>query len=210
MLHDYSELLVEPCHSQELQNLRAWQLSQGASSEASSGQGPVEASFSARGSHCPPANPSGPGQASYSGPVREDPWRLPLQPQSSSCQLPGLSAVPPPTLGQQVDPWHQQMVPWQPQLTAPAVQQQGQLTSLPLRDDDEDSYASDEEADRNCYRKADHNYNPPPGPVKIRFTSGNYRGTRSVRVCAKCWNWMKKPSSGMQVVLRGSSRGAHV
>jgi hypothetical protein len=209
MLPVYTELLVEPYHSQELQELRALQLSQGPSGEASGGQGPVDASLAGPGlgwlSHLPPANASfssgQPVQASYSGPVQGDTWRLPPQPQSSSSQLPGL-----PILGQQVDPWQQQMVPWQPQLTGPAVQQLGQQTSLPPRDDDEDSYPSDEDADKRCYRESDHSHNPPPGPVKIRFTSKNYRGTRNVRVCERCWNWMKRPSSGCQVVLRGSSR----
>ena len=189
--------------SQELQKHWLWQLSQGSGCEAQGGQGPVEALWAGPPpSPRPTADPrlSGqPGLASYSKPVHDDPWHLPFQLPSSSSQLPDLTAVPHPTPGQQ-------MVPWQPMLTAIAVEQFTQLTSLPPRDDDEDSCPSEEEAVKQCYRKAGHDNNPPCGTVKVQFTSVNYQGTRNVMVCEKCWDWMKRPSSGMKVILRGSSR----
>ena len=195
MLPVYTELLVEPRHSQELQEL--------SSGEARGGQGPVEALAGPPPSPSPTDDPPGqsgqPGLASYSDPVQDNAWRSPSQPPSSSSQLPDLAAAPRPTPGQQTVPWH-------PMLTATAVAQLAQLTSLPLRDNNEDSYSSEEEAVQQCYRKAEHNNNPPPGPVKVWFTSVNYRGPRSRRVCVECWNWMKRPSSGMKVRLRGSSR----
>ena len=191
-------------HSQELREHWLWQLSQGSGCEAWGGQVPVDALWSGPPpSPSPTADPPGPsgqpGLASYSNPVQDDAWHSPSQPPSSSSQLPDLAAMPRPTPGQR-------MVPWNPMLTAIAVAQLAQLTSLPPRDDDENSYPSEEGAVKQCYRKADHNNNPPPGPVKVRFTSVNYQGTRNVRVCEKCWNWMKRPSSGMKVILRGSSR----
>jgi hypothetical protein len=158
-------------------------------------------------SHPPEDPPDASGQqplASYSGPAPADPWQVPWGQPSSSSQLPGQAAVPLPATGHQ-------MVPWQGWLTHIAINQLAQSTSLPPRDDDEDSHPSEEGADSTCYRKADHNYCPPPGPIKIRFTSANYKGkTRNVRVCEKCWRWIGKPTSGFQVVLRGSSRAVHV
>ena len=184
---------------------------QGSSGGDWGGQGPGEVPLAGPGlgwpSHSPTADPAGqsgqPGPASYSSPLQDVPWHSPLLPPSSSNQLPGPAVVPLPTPGQQV-------VPWQPTLTATMVQQLSHQTRLPPRDHDEDSYPSDEDADTTCYRKADHHQQPPPGPVKVRFTSGNYKGTRNLRVCEKCWRWMKKPNSGVQVILRGSSRLVHV
>ena len=63
------------------------------------------------------------------------------------------------------------MVPWQPTLNATTlVRQLEQLD--PDREDDEDSHPSEPDADRLCYYKGVHNERPPPGPIKVRFTSG--------------------------------------
>ena len=123
---------------------------------------------------------------------------LPSASSSPAVQLP---AAPLP------NPGHQ-MVPWAGMMTQIAARNMGQRCRD--REDDEDSYPSDEDADRLCYRKSDHNNAPTPGPIKVRFTSVNYNGTRNKRVCQSCWHWMKKPKTGCQVVFRGNSREVHV
>ena len=80
----------------------------------------------------------------------------------------------------------------------------------PYSDDDEDSYPSEPEADRLCFYKSEHNDRPPPGAIKVRFTSLNRSGTKSVRVCERCLRWMRKPNAGVKFVLRGSSRGLDI
>ena len=200
-------------HSQDLQDLRLEQRSQGS---AGSGHGPAAvplaasnawagAPSSAAGgpaSHSWAAHPPAQsGHGSYSGPAQDDPWSTPWQSSASSSPAVQQPAAPGP------NPGHQ-MVPWQGMLTHIAINQLGLLSQV--RDDDEDSFPSNDDSDKMCYRKQDHSMVPTPGPVKVRFTSANYVGTRNKRVCQKCWSWMKKPNSGFQVILRGSSREVHV
>ena len=149
-------------------------------------------------SHIPSVDPAGqlrlPVRNSYSSsPAPADPWHAPVQ------GPPVQALAPQPTAGQ--------LVPWAPALTHAFSNQLGQAAGRDDdEDDDEDDYPSDPDAPKTCYRLADHNQRPPPASIKVRMTSANYRSTRSLRVCEKCWRWMSKPNSGVQVILRGSSR----
>ena len=206
--------------SQELQALRVGQLSQGSFGGAWGGQGPGAAPWdgpAGQPSHSPAADnpPQLPGQPvldwvseprqdepwslprqdePWSTPRQEVPWSLPPQPPPTS-QQPGLAVAQLPAPLQQVDVWQDAML----------FRQTG--SPAPYSDDDEDSYPSEPEADRLCFYKNEHNDRPPPGAIKVRFTSVNRSGTKSVRVCERCLRWMRKPNAGVKFVLRGSSRG---
>ena len=191
-----------PSPSQELQALRVAQLSQGSFGGAWGGQGPGAAPWDGPEglpSHSPAADnpPQQPGQPVLdwvSGPRQDEPWSLPPQPPPTS-QQPGLAVAQLPAPLQQVDVWQDAML----------FRQTG--SPAPYSDDDEDSYPSEPEADRLCFYKNEHNDRPPPGAIKVRFTSSNRSGTKSVRVCERCLRWMRKPNAGVKFVLRGSSRG---
>ena len=149
---------------------------------------------------------SGPRQNEpWSLPRQDEPWSLPRQeaPRSlppqppPTSQQPGLAVVQLPAPLQQVDVWQDATPFWQ--------------TGSPAPDsDDEDSYPSEPEADRLCFYKNAHNGRPPPGAIKVRFTSSNRSGTKSVRVCERRLRWMRKPNAGVKFLLRGSSRGLNI